>query len=390
MPLPTDDAWHRDTLLVHAGRPAPLPGAPLNAPLEPASTFHAGGAVEYARDGTAGGAALESAMGALEDGIAVAFASGMAAASAILDLVPPGGVVVAPRTAYAGVSARLAELHARGHVEVRYVDVADTAAVGRAVEGAALLWLESPSNPMLHIADLPACTEAAHAAGAVVVCDSTFATPLLQQPLLMGVDVVLHSATKFIGGHSDALLGIVVTRDEGRADDLRLRRTILGAAPGSLESYLVLRGLRTLALRLRRSQDNALSIARRLQQVAADWGIRRVRYPGLVDDPGYERCQRLMNGPGGVLAVEFDDPELAQSMAERTSLWVHATSLGGVESLLERRRRWPAESPDVPEGLVRMSVGIEDPDDLWADLVEAVDRARGAGSTDPVPTQIVH
>ncbi len=355
---------------MHAGRPAPEPGNPVNYPVELSSTFHAGGDVEYARDGTRGMQALESVVGALEGGDAVAFASGMAAANAILDLLRPGAIVVAAEFTYTGVSVRLRELDARGAITLRRVDIADTAAVAQALAGADALWIESPTNPMLEVADIPALTEAAHAQGALVVCDNTFATPLGQQPLMLGVDVVLHSATKAMGGHSDCLLGLAVATDHDRAAELRLRRTLLGGTPGALECYLILRGLRTLALRQARSQASAQVLAERLSTHPA---VEHVRYPGLPADPGFERCRRLMAGPGFMIAVDIaGGAAAAQAVAESTSLWVHATSLGGVESLIERRRRWPAENPLVPEGLLRLSVGIEDVEDLWADLARAL------------------
>ena len=256
--------WTVETHLVHGGRPPAEPGNPVNYPVELSSTYHAGGDVEYARDGTLGMRSLEAAVGPLEGGEAIAFASGMAAANAIMDLLPQGAIVVAAEFTYTGVALRLRELDERGAIQLRRVDIADTEAVIAALQGAHAVWVESPTNPMMEIADIPAISEAAHAVGALVVCDNTFATPLGQRPLQMGADVVLHSATKAMGGHSDCLLGIAVTADPDRAEALRVRRTLLGAAPGALECYLVLRGLRTLALRRARSQASAQVIAERL------------------------------------------------------------------------------------------------------------------------------
>lgn len=369
--MPKDPSWSVDTELVHRGRPAAVPGNAVNYPIELSSTYHAGGEVEYARDGALGMRALEEAVGPLEGGDAIAYSSGMAAANAILDLLPPGAVVVAAEFTYTGVAVRLRELHERGLIVLRKVDIADTAAVLRALPGAQALWIESPTNPMLEIADIVTLSAAAHDQGALVVCDNTFATPLLQQPMLLGADVVLHSATKALGGHSDCLMGIVVSRDPEHADALRLRRTLLGAAPGALECFLVLRGLRTLALRIARSQASAAIIASRLAEHAA---VTTVRYPGLPGDAGASRCRSQMAGPGFMISIEVDGgAPAAQRVTESTRLWVHATSLGGVESLLERRRRWPAENPLVPEGLIRLSVGIEDPEDLWTDLAQALE-----------------
>lgn len=365
-----EDAWSVETRLVHDGRPAPEPGAPLNQPVELASTYYAGGATEYARDGTRSMWALEDAIGPLEGGGAVTFSSGMAAANAILDLLPAGAIVVAARFTYTGVAVRLRELDSIGRIRLRSVDIADTESVVEALTGTDAVWIETPTNPMLEIADVRAIATAAHAQGAVVVCDNTFATPIGQRPLDLGADVVLHSATKAIGGHSDCLLGVVVTADDGRLEALRLRRTILGAPPGALECYLVLRGLRTLALRHARSQASAQEIATKL---VGHPQIERVRYPGLADDPGHDRAQAQMTGPGSMISIEVrGGADAAQAVAERTRLWVHATSLGGVESLLERRRRWAMENPLVPESLLRLSVGIEDPADLWADLDRAL------------------
>lgn len=377
---PVEDPWaglSPRTVAVTAGRPPAHPDAPLNPPVVLASAFRAGGRMEYARETAPTTEAFEEVVGALEGGAAVAFASGMAAANAVLDTVAPTAVVVAPEHAYTGVSVRLQELAAAGRIRLRRVPVADTEAVASAVDGAALLWLESPTNPMLEVADLAACCAAAWAAGATVVADNTFATPMLQRPLDHGADVVLHSATKFLGGHSDLLLGALVTRDVELAETLRSRRVLLGAAPGALECYLAVRGVRTLPLRIERAQDNARVLADRLRGHPA---VARVRYPGLPDDPGHDRAARQMAGPGALVAIEtVGDAPTADRLCAATRLWVHATSLGGVESLLERRRRWSAESPGVPETLVRLSVGVEDVEDLWADLSAALDAAVDAG-----------
>lgn len=370
--MPTDDpTWSVDTAVVHLGRPPREPGHPLNVPIEAVSTYHAGGDFEYARDGTRGSQALEQALGGLEGGHAVSFASGMAAASALLDTVPTGGVVVAPRHAYTGVSVRARQLDRAGRIALRAIDITDTDAVADAARGASMIWVESPTNPMLEIADLAVIAEIARQNRAILVCDNTFATPLAQRPIESGADVVLHSATKMIGGHSDLLAGALVFADPDAAAEMVPRRTLLGGFPGALECYLALRGLRTLALRWRHAQSSAQILAERL---ATHPAIAKVRYPGLPDDPGYDLAQRTMAGPGTILAIEFvGGRSAAQALSDRVRLWVHATSLGGVESLLERRRRWSLESDLVPDDLVRMSVGIEDVEDLWADLVAALE-----------------
>jgi len=354
-PEPTGPAsLHIETVVVRAGRPAPGPDQPLNTPIVPASAFHAGGSIEYAREGAPTTEALESAIGALEHVTAVAFSSGMGAANAIMDLVPMGAVVVAPSAAYTGVAVRLRELAAIGRIELRIVDADDTAAVVAACSGAFLLWLESPTNPLLQVADLPACIDAAHAAGALVLVDNTFATPILQTPLTMDADVVLHSVTKSLSGHSDLLMGALVARDRDLAERLRVRRVLLGAAPGAFDCYLALRGIRTLALRVERAQDSARRIVGLL---AGHPAVSRVRYPGF----------------GTLASIELaGGPAAADTLCSAVRVWTFATSLGGVESLLERRRRWPLEGATVPEDLVRLSFGIESADDLWADLDAAL------------------
>lgn len=334
------------------------------------STYVAGGEVGYGRFGNEAWAAFEETLGALEGGRCLSFASGMAAAAAVCDLVPVGGRVVAPQHAYNGVLALLDQQVAAGRLSLDRVSVVDTAAVSAAVAGADLLWLESPTNPAMEVADLPALAAAGRRAGATVVVDNTFATPLLQQPLSMGADIVVHSATKFIAGHSDVVLGAVVTKTDEHWSALELRRRSQGAIPGPMEAWLALRGFRTLALRLERAQSNAALLAARLLEHPR---VSRVRYPGLPEDPGHARAAAQMSGFGAILAFELGgDADGAQHVCESTNLWVHATSLGGVESTLERRRRWPIEVPTIPMDLIRLSVGIEHPDDLWADLAQAL------------------
>jgi cystathionine gamma-synthase len=358
------------TVVVHAGRPARVPDAPLGASPVFSSPYVAGGERGYGRFGNDAWTALETTLGVLEGGRGLSFASGMAAAAAVFDLVPVGGRVVAPQHAYSGVLALLDQQAATGRLIVDRVDIADTATVSATVAGADLLWIESPTNPALEVADVPAIAAAGRAAGARVVVDNTFATPLLQQPLKLGADLVMHSATKFIAGHSDVVLGAVITESDELWTALELRRRSLGAIPGPMEAWLALRGLRTLALRLERAQSNASFLAERLLEHPR---VSRVRYPGLPDDPGHERAAAQMSGFGAILAIELGgDGPGAQRVCESTSLWVHATSLGGVESMLERRRRWAIEVPTIPEDLIRLSVGIEHPDDLWADLEQAL------------------
>lgn len=358
------------TLAVNAGRPAASPGAPLNVPVVLSSTFHAGGEIGYGRDGNPTWSAFEDALGALEGAQALAFASGIGAVAAILDAVPEGGVVVAPAVAYSGTVALLRQYEGSGRLEVRRYDTADPAEVLRLLPGSDLVWLESATNPMLDVADVPAVSAAAHTVGAAVAVDATFTTPLVQRPLDLGADVVVHSATKYLAGHSDVLLGATVTRDEGWYGRLASLRHDRGAIPGPFEAWLALRGLRTLAVRLDRSQANALDLAQRLVGHPA---VEHVRHPGLADHPGHAVASRDWRGYGSLVSIEVrGDAETAERVATSTRLWVHATSLGGLESTLERRRRWAAEPEGVPETLLRLSVGIEDVEDLWADLDAAL------------------
>jgi cystathionine gamma-synthase len=347
------------TVAVTAGRPAREPDAPFNTPITMASVYVAGGDLEYGRYGNPTWTAFEEALGALEGGRCLSFASGLAAVATVLDLVGQDQKVVLPRHSYQGTIMQVADLEARGRLRGELVDITDTAAVIAACQDASLVWLESPTNPALEVADIPAITAAAHDAGAYVVVDNTFATPLLQTPLEQDVDLVVHSATKYISGHSDLLMGALVTRDDELFGVLKNRRDLIGAIPGTMEAWLALRGLRTMHLRVERAQANAQELVSRL---SAHPAISAVRYPGF----------------GAIIAIEFSQGALAADLlVHKTKLWVHATSLGGVESTLERRRRWKTESQTIPEDLVRMSVGIEHVEDLWDDLVVALDTLVG-------------
>jgi cystathionine gamma-synthase len=370
-----------ETVVICAGRPGHAAGGPLNTPVVLASNFHASipaapgmqeGSRAYSRtDATPTWEALETAVGQVEGGHAVAFASGMAVIAAVLDLVPAGGRIVAPADCYFGVGELLADAQQQARWAVDRVDLTDTASVAAAVAGADLLWLETPSNPLLDVADLPALCAAGRAAGAIVGVDNTFATPLLQQPLSFGADVVVHSATKFIGGHSDLLSGISIARQDALAERLRHRRGLSGATPGALEAFLALRGLRTLAVRLDRGQHNAGELARRLDEHPA---VGRVRYPGLPGDPGHRTAAAQMTGFGAVLAFEVADAPTADRLCEAVQVIVAATSLGGVETTIERRSKLRGQG-HLPAGLLRLSVGCEHIEDLWNDLNSALERA---------------
>jgi len=342
------------TIAVKAGRPPQEPDSPLNVPITMASTYVAGGDREYGRYGNPTWTAFEEALGALEGGRCLAYASGLAAVATILDLVGTGAKVIAPRHAYNGSVMQLADLQARGRIDAVLVDVTDQEALLKACDDAALVFLESPTNPALEVIDLEPVIDAAHEAGAYVVVDNTFATPLLQQPLSLGADLVLHSATKFISGHSDVLMGAIVTGSDELHGVLKNRRDMVGAIPGAFEAWLALRGLRTLPLRLDRAQANAQELVARLSGHPA---LSEVRYPGF----------------GAIISIVLSQGGMAADLVTNsTNLWVNATSLGGVESTFERRRRWKTEPATIPDGLIRMSVGIEDVDDLWEDLSAAL------------------
>jgi cystathionine gamma-synthase len=368
--------WQLETVAVTAGRPERVVDAPLNPPVVFASTYvgaHATDAasIGYGRYGNPTWLALEQAIGALEGGRALSFASGMAAAHAVLELVPPSGVIVIPDNCYLGVAEAVERRATRYGWQVRRANVADTTAVLAAAEGADVVWIESPTNPTIEVADLP--TLGRSLAHTLFVVDNTFATPLLQRPLESGADIVLHSATKLLSGHSDVLLGALVTKaDDSRTfDALDVIRRSFGACPGPMEAYLALRGLRTLPLRLAQAQASAQVLAERL---AGHKCVQRVRFPGLPSDPGHDLAQQTMSGFGSLLSIDLPDASTAEAFVDGCSLWVLATSLGGVESTFERRRRWQGEHQSVPEGLVRMSVGIEHVEDLWTDLAQALDR----------------
>ncbi|SDQ75355.1 PLP-dependent aspartate aminotransferase family protein [Quadrisphaera sp. DSM 44207] len=373
-------AWSPATRAVAAGRPARTPDAPVNPELVLTSTYHSSQeptARMYARFANPTWEALEEVLEALEGAPARVFASGMAAVSAVLDRVPPGGLVLTPRGAYNTTLALLDELAAAGRLRVRRLDTTDTAAVEAALDGAALLWLESPTNPLLEVADLRALCAAARAAGALAVVDNTFATPLVQRPLDLGADVVVHSVTKFLAGHSDVVLGAVVTADADLLGALHRSRTLHGAVPGPFEVWLALRGVRTLSVRLERSQASAAELARRLREHPA---VSRVRHPSLPDDPGHALALAQMRGFGAVVSLEVrGGAAAADAVCAAVRLWLPATSLGGVESTLERRRRHASEPDVVPEALLRLSVGVEDVEDLWSDLAQALDAVWSPG-----------
>ena len=347
-------SFHPETSAITAGRPEVAPDAPLNPPLVFSSTYHAGGPVGYGRYGNESWSALEAAISELEGGQTLSFSSGMAAISAVFSILPIGAPVVASNQGYSGTMSLLNQHQATGRLEVRFVDITNTAEVVTAIKGAALLWLESPTNPCLDVADLPALIAAAKKQNIGVGVDNTFATPMVQTPLAMGADIVMHSVTKFLAGHSDVVLGSLSISDPALFKRLEESRRLNGSIPGPFEAWLALRGIRTFPVRFRAAEANAKTLVTRLQNHAK---ITKVRYPGF----------------GAVISFEIDgNAENAEKVCESSRLITHATSLGGVESLWERRRRWAAESPSVPEQLIRLSVGCEHVDDIWQDIEQAL------------------
>jgi cystathionine gamma-synthase len=355
------------TLAVIAGRPEGA-GEPLNSPPVFASAFESGEGRGYARRSNPTWEAFERGLGALEGGEAVGFATGMAAVTAVIESLSPGARVVCAGSAYVEVRELLSERAALGAIDLRLVDPLDTAAVLGALERADAFWLDAISNPLLDVAELDRILPAARRARVLTVIDSTLATPALVRPLRLGADVVVHSATKYIGGHSDLLLGAAVCRDPRRAAALGELRARRGAVPGTMEAWLGLRGLRTLPLRVERAVTSAGLLAGRLP---AHRAVTSVRYPGLPGDPGHERARRVLDGFGAVVSFELADAGRADRACREVEVISHASSLGGVETLIERQGRWQRER-HVPPALLRLSVGCEDPEDLWRDLDRAL------------------
>lgn len=362
-----------ESWLVSAGRDR-RPGSPLNVPPTPASNFVLGDRRAYSRDdGTPGWDALEDLVGGLEGGSAVAFASGMAGIAAIFDQLAVGSLVALPDDCYQGVAGLAHAGERRGRWTVERVAVAATARWVEVCAVADLIWLESPSNPLLTVGELDVICAAPRKPGAILGVDNTFATPLNQRPLLLGADAAVQSATKFIGGHSDLLGGVVTVHDQKLTAALRHSRELTGATPGSLEVFLAVRGARTLALRLERAQQSAMTLAERL---SSHPNVTLTRYPGLKTHPTHEAARRQLKGFGTIISFDVrGNGATADAVCERLQLIQHATSLGAVESTIERRAVIPGQE-HLPEALLRLSVGIEAIDDLWNDLDRAL---RGAG-----------
>jgi cystathionine gamma-synthase len=363
-----------ESKVVAAGRPAKQPDGALNPPIALNSTFHEGGPIGYGRYGNETWSALEDAISTLEGGKTLLLSSGMAAISAVFSLLPEGSVVVAANNGYQGTTTLLKKLHESEKLKVRFVNLANTDETVAAIPGAQMLYLESPLNPLLEIIDLPKLIAAGKAAGCGVAVDNTLATPLLQNPLALGADIVIHSVTKYLSGHSDLILGSLSTNDSALYNRLEQSRRYGGAIAGPFEAWIALRGVRTFALRMQRSQENALELATRLSK---DGRVAKVRYPGLPTDAYHQMAKSVMKGFGAMISFDVNGTaDQVDLMCNSSRLITNATSLGGVESIWERRRRWATESASVPENLIRFSVGIENVDDLWADIEHAFTAAK--------------
>ncbi|TDK87305.1 cystathionine gamma-synthase [Mycobacterium paragordonae] len=372
------------TRAIHAGyRPDPATGA-VNAPIYASSTFAQDGVgglrggFEYARTGNPTRAALEASLAAVEDGgYGRAFSSGMAAGDcALRAMLRPGDHVVIPDDAYGGTFRLIDKVFTQWGVAYTPVALSDLDAVRAAVTPQTrLIWVETPTNPLLSIADISGIAQIGADSSAKVLVDNTFASPALQQPLTLGADVVLHSTTKYIGGHSDVVGGALVTNDEELDRAFAFLQNGAGAVPGPFDAYLTLRGLKTLVLRMQRHSENAAAIA---EFLAGHPAVSSVLYPGLPGHPGHEVAARQMRGFGGMVSVRMRGGRAAaEKLCAQTSVFILAESLGGVESLIEHPSAMTHASTagsqlEVPDDLVRLSVGIEDVADLLADLDQAL------------------
>ena len=374
-----------ETRAIHEGQePDPATGA-VTVPIYQTSTYaqeavgeHKG--YDYSRGANPTRTALQLCVASLEGAeYGVAFASGLGAATTLMHVVSPGERVVAVNDVYGGIYRMFSQVYEPKGYEFEWVPAAELGAglEDRLDERTRIVWLETPTNPLLNVVDIRAAAEAAHAAGALVVVDNTFASPYLQRPLELGADVVLHSTTKYLGGHSDVISGFLATNDPTIAERLYFLQKSLGAVPGPFDAWLVLRGVKTLAVRMRRHCENARAVVDFLE---AHPSVERVLYPGLESHPGHEIAARQMADFGGMVSFLAESEEAAVGLVSRTRIWKLAESLGGVESLIEHPARMThastADAPfAAPRNLVRLSVGIESPDDLVADLEAALVRS---------------
>jgi len=351
----SDDRLHPETIAISSGRPVQEAGAGLNSAINLNSTFNAGGPINYGRTGNETWQQLEAAISALEEAEStLVFSSGMAAISAVFSLLPHGAPVVASHEGYSGTMALLKKCHQDGRLDVRFVDITDTKEVIDKLQGAAFLWVESPTNPGLGVAEVAVIIGEAKKRNIGVGFDNTFATPINQKPLTFGADIVMHSVTKYLAGHSDVILGSLSVKDPALNSRLHEARTSLGSIAGPFEVWLALRGIRTFPIRFQRAQESAAILVKKL---ASHSKVTNVRYPGF----------------GAIISFEVvGDAARAEKVCSASSLIANATSLGGVESTWERRRRWELESHSVPENLIRLSVGCEHVDDLWRDIDTAL------------------
>ena len=371
-----------ETRAIHAGQePDPTTGA-LTVPIHQTSTYLQDAVGEnkgydYSRAANPTRSALEACLASLEEAEhGVAFASGLAAATTVMHLINPGDRVVAVNDVYGGVYRMFAQVYEpKGYVFdwVTHDEINENLAA-HLDERTRIVWLETPTNPLMNVVDIRAAADAAHEAGALVVVDNTFASPYLQQPLSLGADVVLHSTTKYLGGHSDLIGGFIATSDPTVAERLYFLQKSLGAVPGPLDCWLVLRGAKTLAVRMRQHCTNALAIAGYLDRHPR---VEKVLYPGLPHHPGHAIAARQMRDYGGMISFLAESEDEAVALVERTKIWKLAESLGGVESLIEipalMTHMSTAESPfAAPPNLIRLSVGLESPEDLLADLEVAL------------------
>ncbi len=378
MSEPDFSKWHPETVAIHAGRKVDSATGAVAAPIHLSTTFERAtdgsfpSGFDYARSNNPNRATLEKALALLEGGaVAAAFASGSAAASAVFQSLEPNDHVLAPLEAYHGILRLLRSQFQRWNLAVDFVDMTDLNLVRQAMRPATkMVWAETPSNPTLKLTDLAAVAEIAHAGGALFACDNTW-TPLIQRPFALGADLVMHSTTKYFGGHSDVLSGALIAREDNEFfQRIREVQKLAGAIPGPFDCWLVHRGMHTLPLRMRAHSENAQRVAQFLETHPR---VTRVHYPGLKSHPQHELARRQMSSFGGMLSIELKgDRAAAMQLPNELRIFTRATSLGGVESLIEHRQS--IEGPDTltPETLLRISIGLEHPDDLIADLAQAL------------------
>jgi cystathionine gamma-synthase len=343
------------TKVISKGRPDKINDGPINTPVSLNSSYHAGGDVGYGRYGNDTCSSLEEVIASLEKGRTLAFSSGMSATQSILNLAPIGAKIIASNQGYAGVNATLKKLNDANKIKSVLVDITNTGEVIGHLEDAWLLWIESPTNPMLQVADIERLIKSAKRNNVIIVVDNTFATPINQVPLDMGADISINSVSKYFAGHTDVLGGSISTNNEDLYNLIEFERKISGTIIQPFEAFLALRGIRTFPMRFERAEKTAKYL---IDKLSSHNAIKSVNYPGF----------------GAMISFEINGtPEDAEKVCSSSRLIANATSLGGVESLWERRRRWELESKIVPETLIRLSVGCEDEEDLWNDIKYCLD-----------------